>query len=342
MDKQNFMIRVANLIEELEKNGFEKEADKLHNEFMKVAAEGDIEKLYQSQLEEEKGTQSNIQTNGIGGMIGPGASLLGGAKSLFSKGMGKFGLLSAIMNFGVDYAVDFFEDAQGPYQLFKTHMPDIEKIINKINELVKDNEVRILTDNLRQMLKQCETELEEAKKQMKVASKVQYNHKTANTKLAIRGEYDSDYLRSLIRNVAQGAGVGAVLGIPGGAAGAGAGALIGGIGSLLGKGSMDIFYQTMSSTGKAYYQGKDLEQKITRLANTLDELSPELASNLKELVDQILSKLEEINLKNPNKSYFENILRHLEKKTVGQISNTFGNVKEKAIDIGNQAQNLAE
>ena len=244
----------------------------------------------------------------------------GVGKGLFdAKQLGRFGLIDAVVNMGVDYAVDIFEDAQGPYQMYKNHMPDIKKIMAKINELTNNDEVRKLTDDLNLFLQQVGKELEIAKKELKVANvsgqRTVYNHKEASVKLAIRGEFESEapkYLRDLIQGGAIGAGVGALTG----GIGAIPGAILGAGGKLLGRGAEDIWYSSISNTGKAYFQGKDLEQKITRLANTFEELNPQLSEAMKILADQILNKLEDLNVANPRKSYMENVIRHLEKKTL--------------------------
>lgn len=242
------------------------------------------------------------------------------SKAITPKQLGRFGLWTAIADMGVDYAVDVFEDAQGPYQMYKNHMPDIKKIMAKINELSNNEEVRKLTGDLNLFLQQVGKELEIAKKELKVANvssqRTVYNHKEASLKLAIRGEFESEapkYLRDLIQGGAIGAGVGALVG---GGVGAIPGAILGAGGKLLGRGAEDIWYSSISNTAKAYFQGKDLEQKITRLSNTFEELNPQLSEAMKILADQILNKLEDLNLANPRKSYLENVIRHLEKKTL--------------------------
>lgn len=309
---KNTLIKISKLIDDLENNGFSKEADILHNEFLKLAQDEDEEELPQNNADVSK----NVST-GIG--------LLGGLKNI-TKGLTKtkpgaflgFGIADLLLNKGVDFAVDFFEDAQGPYQLFKNHLPDVEKIINKIKSLVNNSEINSLASQLISDLNSCQNDLEDAKNQIRTACninfKVVYNNKTASTKLAIRGEFESEapkYLRDLIQGGAVGAGVGAFAG----GIGALPGALMGAIGKMGGRAIEDIWYATISDTGKAYLQGKDLEEKVTRLANSIEEINPDKTQDLKTTVEAILSKLEDLNVKNPNKSYLENVIRHFEKKT---------------------------
>lgn len=362
MSNENILIKLSNIIDKLEENGLYSEADKLHSEFLKVAGNDDnflsligqaasqLSSDDQKQKEKEEYTEEESDTDKdqkkkkpfqkgiLPGLLGlgkkPGTDLVnktteeaakGGVFKKFKpglKGSLKFGLLDTIMNMGVDFAVDVFEDAQGPYQMYKNHMPDIEKILNKINELVKNDEVSSMSNQLMGFLRQTGKELETAKQQLKVAHNVRfrtiYNNKTASTKLAIRGEFESEapkYLRDLV----QGAAVGGLAGSLVGGIGAIPGALFGAGSKVLGRGVEDIWYGTISDTGKAYFQGKDLEQKITRLANTFEELNPDLSFKMNELVDKLLSKLEDLNLKNPRKSYLENVIRHLEKKTLKPI-----------------------
>lgn len=241
-----------------------------------------------------------------------------GFENLFTgKQLGKFTLFDTLANMGIDYAKDFFEDAQGPYKYFKNHKLDIIDIISEINLLVGNENVKTATNNLMKLLNDIENKLEELKLNLKVAQntsiKKVYNHK--QTKLAIRGEARTrvpGYLQDLLQGAIVGGVGGAIFG--GGIPGVIPGALLGALGRVGGRAIEDIYYDKISDTGKAYFQGKDLEQKITRLSNLFQKFDPEISREIDNKADEVLMLLEKINKDNPNKTYMENVFQSIEEK----------------------------
>ena len=291
------------------------------NKAAEEAAKAAGEKATKSVAEEAaKTTVKEVAKEGVEQAAKKGLKpLVGkGLKNLFTgKQFGKFTLFDTLANMGVDYAKDFFEDAQGPYKYFKNHKSDIIDIISEINSLVGNENVKTATNNLMDLLNDIEKELEELKVNLKVAQnssiKKVYNHK--QTKLAIRGEARTrvpGYLQDLLQGAIIGGTGGAIFG--GGLPGAIPGALLGALGRVGGRAIEDIYYDKISDTGKAYFQGKDLEQKITRLSNLFQKFDPDLSRTIDNKADEVLMLLEKINKDNPNKTYLENVFQSIEEK----------------------------
>lgn len=291
------------------------------NKAAEEAAKAAGEKATKSVAEEAaKTTVKEVAKEGVEQAAKKGLKpLVGkGLKNLFTgKQFGKFTLFDTLANMGVDYAKDFFEDAQGPYKYFKNHKSDIIDIISEINSLVGNENVKTATNNLMDLLSDIEKELEELKVNLKVAQnssiKKVYNHK--QTKLAIRGEARTrvpGYLQDLLQGAIIGGTGGAIFG--GGLPGAIPGALLGALGRVGGRAIEDIYYDKISDTGKAYFQGKDLEQKITRLSNLFQKFDPDLSRTIDNKADEVLMLLEKINKDNPNKTYLENVFQSIEEK----------------------------
>ena len=291
------------------------------NKAVEEAAKAAGEKATKSVAEEAaKTTVKEVAKEGVEQAAKKGLKpLVGkGLKNLFTgKQFGKFTLFDTLANMGVDYAKDFFEDAQGPYKYFKNHKSDIIDIISEINSLVGNENVKTATNNLMDLLSDIEKELEELKVNLKVAQnssiKKVYNHK--QTKLAIRGEARTrvpGYLQDLLQGAIIGGTGGAIFG--GGLPGAIPGALLGALGRVGGRAIEDIYYDKISDTGKAYFQGKDLEQKITRLSNLFQKFDPDLSRTIDNKADEVLMLLEKINKDNPNKTYLENVFQSIEEK----------------------------
>lgn len=307
MNNQDILIKLSSLIEKLEENNFYKEADILHNEFLKVA-------------QEETNNVSDVAMKagiglGVGKAIGDAFKSIG--KGFVSKpaDMFKRGLVGMFANKSIDFLVDSMEDSQGPFVLFENHMPDVRKIVSKIKNLVTDSELDGALDNLLNNLEDIQSELKGAKQVVastyNIKFKTTYNNKT--TRLAIRGEITSEapkYLRDLI----QGGTVGGITGGLFGGVGALPGAILGALGQVGSRAAEDILYASISNSGKAYFQAKDLNDKVTRLANSLEEIDPNKTNSLKSQAEKILEIAEDINIKNPNKSPIEKYIRHMEKK----------------------------
>ena len=336
MENSETLIKLASLIDKLEANNFTKEADILHQHFIRLAEElDDIP---------EKATDVKDVAQKAGTLINVGRGLSNIGKFLKTKPgswMG-FGLVNSLLNMGADYAVDFYENSQGPYQLFKNHFPDIQKIIVKINSLIDNSEIKQATSELENMLDTFIDHMEETKSNLKTAHNIKirtvYNNK--NTKLAIRGEFESEapkYLRDLIQGGALGAGAGALFG----GVGAVPGMIAGALGKLGGRAIEDIWYGQISDTGKAYFQAKDLKEKVERLASSIESLDADIANKMNLLADKILDKTEEINVNNPNKTYLEKLLNKYEKK-VKKVTKPIVDIAKGAAGLASEALSTSE
>ena len=336
MRNQEILIKLSSLVEKLEENQFYKEADIIHQHFIKIAEEEIEDGIDPKDIAQKAGTAI-----GLGKAIGNAFKTIG--KGLATK-PGKFlgfGLVNELLNKGVDYSVDFFEDAQGPYNLFKNHLPDVRKIISKIKDLVNDDRLNQSMDNLLNKLENTLSELESAKYSLKTAHNINIRtvYNNSNTKLAIRGEISEapKYLRDLIQGGAIGAGAGAFFG----GIGALPGAIMGALGKTGGRAAEDIFYANISDTGKAYFQARDLNDKVTRMANSIGEIDTNKMNELKSLASDVLEIAEEINVANPDKSYLENVIRRFEKK-VEKVTKPISDAAKGAGDLVEQGKSLVK
>lgn len=336
MINQELLIKLSSLVEKLEENQFYKEADIIHQHFIKIAEEEIEDGIDPKDIAQKAGTAI-----GLGKAIGNAFKTIG--KGLATK-PGKFlgfGLVNELLNKGVDYSVDFFEDAQGPYNLFKNHIPDVRKIISKIKDLVDDPQLNQSMDKLSNKLENTLSELENAKYSLKTAHNINIRtvYNNSNTKLAIRGEISEapKYLRDLIQGGAIGAGTGAFFG----GIGALPGAIMGALGKTGGRAVEDIFYGSISNTGKAYFQARDLNDKVTRLANSIGEVDSNKMNELKSMANEVLQRAEKINLDNPNKSYLENVIRRYEKK-VEKVTKPIEEISKGAVKVIEKGKDLVE
>lgn len=371
----NDIVKIAFLIDELESNGFYKEANILHEEFIKLA---EIPSGFG--VESGQVATSLEQTSKPSPLSLPAAKSIGLARSLFKKtpkppkfsprrfriklkSFGKGNLIAGLVNMGIDQAQAAFENAQGPFVLFPKYMPDIERIISRINSLIGDSQTKSLSSGLLQELKNCNNQLKEAEKAVKTEyeefkktpleedeevntvtssnnTRTKYNNQDNLQKLAIRGEFGTE-LPKIFQDAATGAAVGGALGLVSGP-GAGIAALIGGATSALPAIAEWVWYNQVSDTGKAYYQAKDLDDIISRLADSLETISPDLSFSIRDKADRLMSRVEEVNKKNPNKTYLENVIRHFEKKVekvvapVAETAKKIPGVTQEAVEKGRQ------
>lgn len=327
MENKELLNKLSDLIDKLEENDLFKEADIIHNQFLKIAQENE-----EPEIDVKQKAGQAAQILGVGHHIGNAFKTIGKVLATKPGQFLGFGLVNNLLNKGVDFSVDFFEDAQGPYNLFKNHMPDVNKIITKIKNLVDDSELNKFMDELQAKLDKTMSDLENAKYTLKTAHniKIRTVYNNSNTKLAIRGEISEapKYLRDLIQGGAIGGATGAFFG----GIGALPGAIMGALGKTGGRAAEDIFYASISDTGKAYFQARDLNDKVTRMANSIGEVDANVMNQLKDISEKVLERAEKINLDNPNKSYLENVIRRFEKKTE-KITKPLQEVSKGAVKV---------
>lgn len=333
--KNKQLIKLANLIDELNNNNYQLEAYLLNQEYIKIAQSSeDIENA-------ERLT---------GGMITDKTMDLVGGKKLTEKLVEKMPSKikvnpgSALKGFGVgwltemglEYALDFFEDSKGPYHVYKSNKSDMDQILEIIIKLLPDVEIKQQAEKIKKLSNDGLERFEEGKKIIKTSfninSKVVYNSK--NQKIAVRGNAESrlpEYLRTFLTGTAGGAAAGGILGGPVGALVGGA---TGGAGNLLALGAEDAWYENLSNTGKAFLQSKDLKQKAAKMYDSLKLIDQNLANDLFEKSSSLMKEIEKINLNNKDKNMLENLVQSAEQK-LGLATNF---VKDKFMD---SASNLS-
>lgn len=328
--KNEQLIKLAKLIDDLDANNHHLEAYILNKEYIKLAqTPAQIETGERIVADEaadkalglaggNKLTEELIKKFPSKVKVSPGSAL---------KGFG----VGWLVDLGANYVLDFFESSQGPYKVYQSNKSDLDKILTVINKLVSSNKISQLTSQISDLAEQGMKKFEEGKETVKTACHINfrkvYNAKTQ--KLAIRGNLEEEmpeYLREFFTGALAG---GAAGGITTGPIGALVGSILGGAGNVLTKGAEDIWYRNISNTGKAYLQSKDLTYKISKMTNALGQIDINLSNSLTEKASELLKEIEQLNLNNKDKGMLENLIQAVEEK----IGSAGKFVKEK-IDGG--------
>lgn len=328
--KNEQLIRLAKLIDDLDAKEYHIEAFILNQEYIKLAQ-----------------TPAQIETGEriVGDEAADRALELAGGKKLTEELIKKFPTKvkvnpgSALKGFGVgwlvdmgsNYALDFFESAQGPYKVYKSNKSDLDKILTVIDRLIPSPEISKLTSEIRNLADQGMKKFDEGKETVKTACHINfrqvYNAKTQ--KLAIRGNLEEEmpeYLREFFTGALAG---GAAGGVVGGPIGALIGSLTGGAGNVLTKGAEDVWYSNISNTGKAYLQSKDLTYKVSKMSDALEQIDINLSNEMVSKASELLKAIEQLNLHNKDKGMLENLIQAVEEK----IGSAGKFVKEKIQDV---------
>lgn len=328
MKNDQFLIKLAKIVDDLDANGFYQEAYFLNNEYIKLA------QSFESNEEEPENNIVDDATKAVGVAAlskkiltkapkVPKGKIPFGRPSL--KGMG----IQWILEQGENFALDYFESSQGPYKVYSSNKSDMDKIIKVIGKLVPDMQLTTMLDNLSSVANEGMEKFDQAKSEIRTA----YNLKlTQNIKIAVRGNAEDqmpEYLRKFLVNATAAGVTGGIL--SGGAAVIPA-ALIGGVKGLAEKGAEDLWYANISSTGKAYLQSKDLSDKASKMFDALKDIDANLANQLVDHTTDILEYVEKINLNNKEKTQLENLV-HKAEQTLGQTGKALGQtgklIKEK-------------
>jgi hypothetical protein len=333
MSKDIIPSNVAKIIKELEFNGYLKEANEIRSACIKTADKNDN---LVSDIESYGGDYildkaSDPLTDKVfdkfkGLKVTPGAAI---------KGFGA----AWLTELGANELIRFFENSKGPYKVYEANKGDLVKILDAIKKLVKEPEVLSLCEEIKNLADTGSTALNTAKKQA-LASKgiivrTAYNYKEFQ-KLAVRGNLEDrapEYLNKLLVGALSGGVGGAFLG----GLGAIPGAIVGGLGNVAYEGILDTWYASISNTGKAYFQGKDMQIKIYEMYNALKDIDVNTANSLSDKADGLLKALEKINLENKDKTALENLFQSVESKAKSGL----GAVKEKAVETGAPIVNKA-
>ena len=330
--KNEQLTKLAKLIDELDANNYHFEAYILNQEYIKLAQ-----------------TPAQIETGErlVGDEAADRALELAGGKKLTEKLIEKFPSKvkvnpgSALKGFGVgwlvdmgaNYALDFFESAQGPYKVYKANKSDLDKILAVIERLLPNPKISQMTKEIKDLAEQGLDKFEEGKETIKTACRINFRkvYNLKNEKVAVRGNFEDEmpqYLREFITGALSGAAAG---GIVGGPIGALIGSLTGGAGNVLTKGAEDLWYRNISNTGKAYLQSKDLTYKVSNMSDALEQIDINLANRLVEKSSELLKEIETLNLNNKDKGMLENLVQMAEEKL--GFAGKF--VKDKASEIIN-------
>ena len=322
MSKDIIPFNVAKIIRELESYGYLKEANDIRSACIKTADKNDN---LVSDIESYGGDYildkaSDPLTDKVfdkfkGLKMSPGAAI---------KGFGA----AWLTELGANELIKYFEHSQGPYKVYEANKKDLLKILNAIKKLVKDPEVLSLCSDIENLAETGSTAFNTAKKQalasVGIVVRTAYNYKQFQ-KLAVRGNLEDrapEYLNKLLVGALSGGVGGAFLG----GLGAIPGAIVGGLGNVAYEGILDTWYASISNTGKAYFQGKDMQIKIDEMYNALKDIDVNTANSLSDKADGLLKTLEKINLENKNKTALENFFQSVESKAKSGL----GTVKEKA------------
>lgn len=333
MSKEIIPSPIAKIIKELELYGYLKEANDIRSACIKTADKNDnlvsdIES-YGGDYILDKGTDpltDKVFNKFKGLKMTPGAAI---------KGFGA----AWLTELGANELIKFFEHSQGPYKVYEANKKDLLKIINVIKKLVKDPEVLSLCQDIENLAETGTTALNSAKKQalasLGINVRTAYNNKQFQ-KLAVRGNLEDrapEYLNKLLVGALSGGVGGAFLG----GLGAIPGAIVGGLGNVAYEGILDTWYASISNTGKAYFQGKDMQIKIDEMYNALKDIDVNTANSLSDKGEGLLKTLERINLENKDKTAVENFFQNIESKAKSGL----GTAKEKAIETAIPVVNKA-
>jgi hypothetical protein len=207
-----------------------------------------------------------------------------------------------------------------------THWRDIlGETAQQQNQQIKDNaeQIKSLSENGLKSFENAKKEINDTTDQ-KV--KTSYNNSEFN-KLAARGftkKRIPSYLREALIGSLSGAAGGAFLG----GIGAIPGAIVGGLGSLGYEALTDLWYESISSTGKAYLQAKDALMKSYKMYDALKDIDINTANQITDKVNGLMKSIESLNLNNKEKSGLENLIQQLEQSAQSGISE----VKERVTD----------
>ena len=309
MFKSNIHNKIYDIIGDLEKKGFKKEANNIKDAYIKYALDEDSE-LNTTQLENLAGGELlNRATNPLEESIAkrfkptevkPGAAV-GGL------------LVGTVLDMGAHAAIDFFESSQGPYKTYVNYKKDLDKIMNIIRDISKDPTLDEMASDI---LKQAEEGLKILEQGKKISEenfghekKASYNNK--QHRVAVLGDPTSQ-LPSFITEALIGSGAGAAVGALFGGIGAGPGALIGALGNVSMKAVEEIWYNSISDSGKIYLQAKDALFKVSAMSKALGKLDQSAADKLSETVNRLEGYAETMNLKNKEKGMLENLVQKVE------------------------------
>lgn len=313
--KNEQLIRLAKLIDELDAKEYHLEAFILNQEYIKLAQ-----------------TPAQIETGErlVGDEVADRALELAGGKKLTEKLIEKFPTKvkvnpgSALKGFGIgwlvdmgaNYALDFFESSQGPYKVYKANKSDLDKILSVIDKLLPNPQISLLTKEIKDLAEQGMKKFDEGKQTIKTACNLNFRkvYNLKNEKLAIRGNFEEEmpeYLREFFTGALAGGAAGGILGGPIGAL---VGSLTGGAGNLVTKGAEDLWYRNISNTGKAYLQSKDLSYKVSKMSDALEQIDINLSNSLVEKSSELLKLVEKLNLGNKDKGMLENLVQAIEEK----------------------------
>lgn len=305
MNQKN-LVKLSQIIEELESDGFIKESNELHEHFIKLS----------------ESLENTLPNSSAENILKKDMKLPKVKLTNF-----KFNILSSLADMGIDEAEKFIEQSKGPKVIFEKYYVDVIKLIDNILKLNNNPKIDNQLFELKSFIKSLNDEMKNLDSFVKTSSQ-NNNLKTFNNskmKLAIRGDFESE-LSSYFRELVEGAAVGGFLGsiLPG--FGTLAGAISGSTYNVASKLIDDLWYYSISDTGKAYFQAKELENKLNRIIVSLRSISPEAADKISSFIKNILQDLEDENLKNPNATEIEKKIRSLENK-----------IQDKTTELSNKA-----
>ncbi len=329
MDTKDILNKLNSIISKLEDKGFFTEAEKLQKEFEKLSkkakekfidppAKAILDKLTHDedknpvhQIKDELADRAIQDTLGVKGPI-----KMPSGKPSFMKGIKGFGI-GWLSSLGVDAIFDYFEDSEGPYKKYEAHKKDIFDALDIIEELTPNNsKVHFKIKDLQSEINKGSELFEKAKREVKASTanyRVVYNSKM--NKIAVRGNL-KDTLPTYLREFIQGAIAGGTVGgLFGGLAGIVPSGLVGGLGNIATQGAEDLWYASISDSGKAYLQGKDVMLKSYKLYTCLKDLDLKQAEKIYKTSTELEDILESINLNNKEKSAIENLIQKFEQKS---------------------------
>jgi hypothetical protein len=329
MDTKDILNKLNSIISKLEDKGFFTEAEKLQKEFEKLSkkakekfidppAKAILDKLSHDedknpahQIKDELADRTIQDTLGAKGPL-----RMPSGKPTFMKGVKGFGI-GWLSSLGVDAIFDYFEDSEGPYKKYEAHKKDIFDALDIIEELTPNNsKVHFKIKDLQSEINKGSELFENAKREVKASTanyRVVYNSKM--NKIAVRGNL-KDTLPTYLREFIQGAIAGGTVGgLFGGLAGIVPSGLVGGLGNIATQGAEDLWYASISDSGKAYLQGKDVMLKSYKLYTCLKDLDLKQAEKIYKTSTELEDILESINLDNKEKSAIENLIQKFEQKS---------------------------
>lgn len=309
----NISPKIKSIIRNLESKGYYKEAYEIR---LAMRREADEREIDTTAIESGLGDialdkLSDPLSEKITTKMKPGFSANVSPASL-AKGF----VVGWLVDLGSNAVLDFFEKSGGPYDTYVKFKGDLDKIVTIIDNLIDDPTSEELKNKILKLseegMKVLDAAKQEAMSSSKTKTSAKYNHRKT---LAIKG--DVSELPSFLRAIGVGAAAGAAGGALAGGVGAGPGALIGGLTGLGTKAIEEVWYASISDTGKAFLQAKDAMMKVGPMQNALNKIKSDIGEELYKNVELLYKYAESQNSDNKEKTMLENLIQAAEKKLGG-------------------------